>query len=399
MKKISLLFILFLTVFHSFSQTKVTWEPDVYKALEKAKASGKLLFVEAYLPTCPACQAVEPNFSNAEVAAKYNENFVNFKMDVSKNDGPRKFLDERGIRLPSFPQFLFFDGEGNLAHQGEVSPTVASINGVADDAKTPENRSSNYKKRFENGERSINFLVKYGVYTRLMTDTLNNHLVADALYEVFPKEEIGTEMSWAVTKKVVACIDNGFFKYWIDNIPKAAELEKKAGHGGQEMNTLGGIVQSSLFSKESRSYNTEKVNLMRGYMKKIGAGEYADAYLWEYESLAKIREGKKEEALEIGKRTSQKFAQNGASQIFIAKVFTDNYPDKSYVPVALEWLKLAKPLLKENNHLAEYHFELARLNQKQDNAAEAKKNATEAVRLAKLAKSDTKKFEVLLKEL
>jgi hypothetical protein len=320
-------------------------------------------------------------------------------MDVSKNDGPRKFLDERGIRLPSFPHFLFFDGDGNLAHQGEVSPTVASINGVADDAKTPENRSSNYKKRFENGERSINFLVKYGVYTRLMTDTLNNHLVADALYEVFPKEEIGTEMSWAVTKKVVACIDNGFFKYWIDNIPKAAELEKKAGHGGQEMNTLGGIVQSSLFSKEPRSYNSDKINLMRGYMKKIGAGEYADAYLWEYESLAKIREGKKEEALEIGKRTSQKFAQNGASQIFIAKVFTDNYPDKSYVPVALEWLKLAKPLLKENNHLAEYHFELARLNQKQDNAAEAKKNATEALRLAKLAKSDTKKFEVLLNEL
>jgi thioredoxin-related protein len=399
MKKISLLFILFLTVFHSFSQTKVTWEPDVYKALEKAKASGKLLFVEAYLPTCPACQAVEPNFSNAEVAAKYNDNFVNFKMDVSKNDGPRKFLDERGIRLPSFPHFLFFDGDGNLAHQGEVSPTVASINGVADDAKTPENRSSNYKKRFENGERSINFLVKYGVYTRLMTDTLNNHLVADALYEVFPKEEIGTEMSWAVTKKVVACIDNGFFKYWIDNIPKAAELEKKAGHGGQEMNTLGGIVQSSLFSKEPRSYNSDKINLMRGYMKKIGAGEYADAYLWEYESLAKIREGKKEEALEIGKRTSQKFAQNGASQIFIAKVFTDNYPDKSYVPVALEWLKLAKPLLKENNHVAEYHFELARLNQKQDNAAEAKKNATEALRLAKLAKSDTKKFEALLKEL
>jgi thiol-disulfide isomerase/thioredoxin len=396
MKKNLLLLFLFLSAFYSFSQTKVNWEQDVNKALATAKATGKFLFVEVYLPTCPACQAVEPNFSHPEVAAKYNASFINYKMDVSNPNGPRKFLEDRGIRLPSYPQFLFFDGDGNLVHQGEVSPTVSSINGVADDALKPENRSSNFNARFANGERDMNFLVRYGVFTKMTGDTLNNHRVADVLFEGFPKDQLGSETSWAITKKVVSCVDNGFFKYWIANIPLAAEFEKKAGHAGQEINSLGGIVQSSLFSNEPRGYTSEKLNLMRGYMLKVGAGEYADVYLWEYDSLAKIREGQKEEALEIGKRTSKKFEQNGASQIFITKVFTDNYPDNSYLPAALEWLKIAKPQLKENNHLAEYHYELARINLKQENAAQAKINAVEALKYAKLAKTDTKKFDALL---
>lgn len=378
----------------SLSGQGVKWQPDISQALAKAKEEGKLLFVEAYLPTCPACQAVEPNFLKAEVATKYNTNFVNYKLNLSI-EGARKFLDERKITMPSFPQFLFFDGDGKLVHQGEVSPSPASINAVADDAINPNQWSSNFANRFNRGDRDFGFLVKYGVYSRLTMDTLGNQKAADALFEIFPKEDLGTETSWAATKKVVTSVDNGFFKYWIEHIPAAAAYEKKGGHAGQEMNTLGGIVQSTLFSKEPRSYNTPKLTLMRTYMDKIGATQYADSYLWEHEVNAKIREGKKEEGLVIGKNMAQKFGGNGASLIFITKVFNDNFPDNSYLPLAQEWLKKSKPQLKENNHLAEYFYEAARVDLKLNDKIKAKTNIQEAIKYAKLAKADTKKFEAL----
>ena len=399
MKKISLSFLFTFISVCLFAQNGVKWEPDVNRALEKAKAEGKLLFVEAYLPTCPACQAVDPVFQNGAVAEAFNADFVNFKMDVTKLDGPRKFLDERGIRLPSFPQFLFFNGKGEIVHQGEVSPNPESLINVANDAKAPENWSSNYQKRFESGERDLGFLVKYGVYTRLLMDTTANHRVADATFEVFPKDELNNLNSWIITQKIVTSIDNGFFLYWIDHIPRAAELSRQSGHGGQEINILGGIVQSTLFSKEPRGYSTEKLGLMRSYMEKIGAGMYTDIYLWEYEALAKIRENKKEEALKIGKKIIDQYSTNGALQVYVAKVMNDNYPDNSYIPTVEDWLKNIKPNLKENNHLAEFYYELSRINFKSNQKDLALNNAREALKYARLAEVNTRKFDDLVRAL
>lgn len=380
------------------AQEKVQWEPDIKRALEKAKTSGRLLFVEAYLPTCPACQAMEPNFSDKEVAAKFNAGFVNYKMDLSM-PGARKFLDDRKIEVPSFPQFLFFDGDGRLMHHGDAHPTPASVLEVAADALDPAKWSSKYQSRFDQGYRDFTFLVKFGAYTRLTMDTLYNQKAVDALYEIFRKEDLGSSLSWSVTKKVVTNIDNGFFRYWIDHIPQAGEWEKAGGHSGYEMTVLGLIVQRAVLSSPAgKKYSVEKVDLLKSYMEKVGAGQYADMLLWEHRMLANLREGKPAEALATGKKGAGIFRQNGPSLIYMTHVFNDHFPDNSYIAPASEWLKTARPLLKENSYLAEYHYELSRLSRRAGDATGAEKNAAEALRLARLAKADTQKFEALVSE-
>lgn len=372
----------------------VTWVPDITEALAKAKATGKLLFVECYSPTCPICQSIEPHFSTPEVAGRYNTDFVNYKLDVGVAEQV-KFLNDRNIWLPSFPQFLFFDGDGKLVHQGEVTATTESILGVADDAMSPEKRTGNYKSRFEKGERDFDFLVKYGVYTRLIKDTTENRKVGDALFEVFPKNEINSETSWAATKKVVTSVDNGFFKHWINQMPRAAEFEKKAGHAGQEMHSLGTIVQTSI-AKDARSYSTRQLAQIKDYIRKVGGGEYADTYVWEYEVLANLREGKAQAALSIGKNMAAKFAGSGASLVYITKVFNDKFPGNDFLPAAREWMNTAAPQLAEPNQKAEYHYELARMNLKGGDKAAAAVNAREAMKLAETAGTDLKKFNELL---
>ncbi|MBX2953754.1 MAG: DUF255 domain-containing protein [Leadbetterella sp.] len=377
------------------AQDKVQWEPDIQQALDKAKATGKVLFVEAYLPTCPACQAMEPNFSDPQVAARFNTGFVNYKMDLSV-EGARKFLDDRRVEIPSFPQFLFFDGEGKLVHHGEAHPTPASVLEVAADALDPEKWSSNYRKRFDEGYRDFTFLVKFGAYTRVSMDTLYNPKVVDALYNSFAPEDRGSSLSWSVTKKVVNDTENGFFRYWIEHIPEAAALEKAGGHAGNEMNTLGLMVQRTVFSPASKQYSLEKVDLLKSYMEKVGAGPYADFVLWEHRMLAQLKVGKKADALATGEKTADIFRNNGASLIYLTHIFNDNFPDNDYVPAATKWLKTARPMLKENAYLAEYHYELGRLNRKSGDTAEATKNATEALRLGRLAGIPTERFEALL---
>lgn len=397
LKKIFLI-IPFIGFLGASAQDKVQWEPDIRQALDKARASGKVLFVEAYLPTCPACQAMEPNFSDPQVAARFNTGFVNYKMDLSV-EGARKFLDDRKINIPSFPQFLFFDGNGKLVHHGEAHPTPASVLDVATEALDPEKWSSNYRKKFDQGYRDFTFLVKFGSYTRVSMDTLYNHKVVNALYESLPAEELGSSLSWSLTKKVVMDTDNGFFRYWIDHIPQAAALEKAGGHAGYEMNALGVIVQGTVFSPASKKHSSlDKVDLLKSYMEKVGAGQYADAILWEHRMLAQLREGQKAEALATGEKTAAIFRDNGPSLIYLTHVFNDNFPDSGYITSATGWLKTARPMLKENAYLAEYHYELSRLNRKAGNTAEAGKNATEALRLGRLAGINTGRFEALINE-
>jgi thioredoxin-related protein len=379
----------------NIDKTKITWNPSIDEALESAKASGKLLFVECYSPTCPVCQSLEPFFKSAEVATKYNSNFINYKLDVGVAEQV-KFLNARQIYLPSFPQFLFFDGDGKLLHQADVSPDVKSLVAAADGALSPESRALNLKTKFEKGNRELDLLVQLSAFARLTRDTLTNLQAAEELFKIYPKDQMASETSWKLTKKCVTDVDNGFAKYWFDHVAQAAAFEKKEGHGGNENNILGGIIQSSLYSPRGRNYNAAKLATIKQYMTKSGAGQYADGVTWEFETAALIKEGKPQAALAIGEKMATKYSQNGQSLIYITQVFNDRYPTADYVAKAKGWLLKAKALLNEDKHLAVLYYESARLNQKAGNKAVAKSEAQQARNFAAKAQLDLSKFTALM---
>lgn len=377
---------------------EVTWQPTIEAAFQQAKAEGKLVFVECYLPTCPVCISMEPFFKEPEVAVKYNTNFVNFKLDCSQKDLV-KFLDEKKIYLPSFPTFLFFDADGNLVHKDEVETSVESFNKVADKALNADERASSFAKRFENGERGVPFLIDYAAYARVVRDTAVNLAVAEALYDVYPKNNMGTEESWKITKKAVTDLDNGFAKYWFSNSAKAAEIEKNEGHAGSEQNILGGIIQASLYSPRGKTYSSSKLQTVKKYMGLVGAAQYADGVTWEYEVNALIREGKAPQTINVGNKMATIYASNGSALTYIVKVFNDAYPDKKYVDAAKMWLNQAKTKISDPKDLAEYHYEAARLHQRNGDKASALADAKLAQSNAVAAKLPLERFSALMNSL
>jgi thiol-disulfide isomerase/thioredoxin len=376
----------------NIDKTQVTWNPSIDDALAQAKASGKLLFVECYSPTCPVCQSMEPFFKKTEVATKYNSSFINYKLDVGNADQV-KFLNDRNIYLPSFPQFLFFDGDGKIVHQAEVTPDIKTIVTAAETALIPDKRAANYKARYDKGDRTLDLLVQLAAYARLTKDTTLAITVADEVFKIY------SETSWKLTKKCVTDMENGFAVHWFNNVATAAAFEKKDGHAGNENNILGGIIQSSLYSQRGQNYGTAKLNLVKKYMNLSGAGQYIENVTWEFDLKALIREGKPEQALAIGERMAAKFGANGQSLVYVARVFNDFYPNKNYAPKATVWLNKAKGLLKEDKFLAEYYFESAKLNQKSGDLAKAKADAQQARNLASKAQVDLTKFSALIEKL
>lgn len=376
-------------------KTQITWNKDINDVLAQAKQSGKMIFVECYSPTCPVCISMEPFFKKPEVATKYNSNFINYKLDVGIAEQV-KFLGDRNIWLPSFPQFLFFDSDGKLVHQADVVADVSSMTKAADMALNTEKRSGSYAERFKKGERSVDFLMNYAAYCRLTKDTLNNTSAADELFKIYPQDQVGTETGWKITKKCVSDLDNGFAKYWFDHVPVAKAFESKDGHDGNENNILGQMVQYSLFSPKAKTFSVAKINLIKSYMGRIGAGQYADVSAWEAELNALIRENKLEAAIGVGDKISKKFLTNGQSLIYITKVFNDLFPNASYAPKAKIWMATAKPLLKGDTLQSQYYYENARFNLKMGDKVAAKADATMARTLAVKSQQDITQINALL---
>jgi len=82
------------------------------QALEEAKASNKLIFMDAYAEWCGPCKYMTANvFTDKEVGEFYNAKFINLKIDMEKGEGPALAAK---YQVRAYPTLFFIDGDGNV---------------------------------------------------------------------------------------------------------------------------------------------------------------------------------------------------------------------------------------------------------------------------------------------
>ena len=112
MKRLLFLSLLVLPVLSNAQvefNTNSSWE-DISK---NAAESGKFIFIDAYTDWCGWCKVMDKNtFSQPEVAARMNESFVNYKIEMEKEDIGKLLAMKYGIR--SFPSFIILNKKGEL---------------------------------------------------------------------------------------------------------------------------------------------------------------------------------------------------------------------------------------------------------------------------------------------
>lgn len=85
-------------------------------ALKLSETTGKPIFIDCYTVWCGPCKMLDARtFSNKEVGDFFNENFINLKVEMEKDeDGPRL---ARTFSVRGYPTLLFVNGEGKLVKQ------------------------------------------------------------------------------------------------------------------------------------------------------------------------------------------------------------------------------------------------------------------------------------------
>lgn len=157
MKRIFLSFILVIMIWPLAAQINFR-EVDFTEALKAAQSENKLVFMDCYTVWCGPCKRLSSEvFSQKKAGDHFNPRFVSLKMDMEKGEGLelRKKYD-----VNAYPTLLVLNDKGELlcryAGYLDVDQLIAFVdNGVKGGGLT------DMQKRYEAGERSIEFICNY----------------------------------------------------------------------------------------------------------------------------------------------------------------------------------------------------------------------------------------------
>lgn len=158
MKKIVLLFVHVLVIVSAFAQTQFQ-ELTLEKALEKAKAENKYVFVDCYTSWCGPCKMMASKILPLKEVGDYlNGKFVCLKIDMEKGEGVEI---GRKYRVDAYPTFLILKADGELLHR-VVGGAVSGEEFVKKvDAAFLENSAFALESEYNAGNRRMDFLLKY----------------------------------------------------------------------------------------------------------------------------------------------------------------------------------------------------------------------------------------------
>lgn len=393
---VTCLFWLFLSSATFAQKGGIVFRPDpIEQVFAAARKAGKPVFVEIYSPTCHVCQSFIPTLNDSRVGKFYNAKFISTKLDLMTKP-TQTWLSARKLYVPSLPLFLYFDPQQNLVHMAMSNNSADEVIRHGTQALDPKLRSQGFRQRFANGDRNPNFLIDYGMFARVTTDTVTNIRVMEEYARQQPANQMANQTNWLVLQKLIMDMDNPLAQNLINNIG-----QYKA-YGANEVRTVAeNILMSTLYSGRGAQFPAAKILQVRNGLTKIGIDPKVAAnrtLLPEVNAYFKARQTNK--AVERMDAQTNNFPLSVAEYLYISRLFNKQSPDASDVPTVTKWINRALALNKATvSEQADLYYELAEAQQRANKKADAQKAAQKALDLAKAAKIDTKRNVQQLAEL
>ena len=140
MKKIMLFVSLSLFFLNCNSTKKVTavngveFTPsdNLTAVLDMAAGKEKLVFVDFYTTWCLPCKLMDEDvFTDKGIGELMNDNFINYKIDAEKGNGPNLALL---YQVNVFPTLLFLDEKGRVLVRKEGAAYQTELRSLAEEA-------------------------------------------------------------------------------------------------------------------------------------------------------------------------------------------------------------------------------------------------------------------------
>ncbi|HRN56331.1 MAG TPA: thioredoxin family protein [Agriterribacter sp.] len=212
------------------AQTNVNTGIQFYKgswkeALKTAGKADKMIFIDVSTDWCAPCKYMEQFiFTKQAVGKKYNEAFLNYKIDAEKGEG----VDiARKYAVSAFPTFLFVNSDGYLIYKFVGQRDEAGFMGLVEEAKKQEADPGNLgimEQAFNEGNRNPLFLRSY--LDRLKETQMNNSEVLDTYFNLLTDEQLRQDSTLLNLAQYISRTQTAFSTYFINHYDQLKAASK-----------------------------------------------------------------------------------------------------------------------------------------------------------------------------
>ncbi|GAB4017698.1 thioredoxin family protein [Spirosoma koreense] len=342
---------------------------------QEARRAGKPVFVEIYSPSCHICQSFVPTLSDSRVGKFYNDKFISTKLDIALRS-TQSFLNERRLLVPSLPLFLYFDPQQNLIHFAMSNNSTDEVIRHGTNALKPQTRSQTMKARYQQGERSTNFLIDYAMFARITNDTSATIAAMNDYAKKTSSTAYTNQTNWLALQKLILDYENPMFQYMLSHL----DTYRKTYGAEPTLKVAENILMSSLFSGRGEQFPIAKILEIRQDLTKIGIEPKVAANRTLLpEVKAYFRAHQTAKAVERMENQVNATQMSVPEYLYIARLFNRNSPDAIASPTVVKWINKALALKPAPKEQADLYREMAEAYRRAGNVAEAQKAAQKAI--------------------
>lgn len=265
MKKTVQIMLILMGLNYAYAQNKeITFEHGTWEeVLAKAKKENKMIFMDAYASWCGPCKwMARTAFKNDTVADFYNAQFINYKLDMEKGQGPEL---AKKYKVSAYPNLLYIDANGELVHRSCGALASQEFIALGKDAKNPEKQFANVQKQYEANKTNSVFLKNY--LQILSSSCLRTEDVSTQYFSTLKEQEMFSKDTWEMIMQYANKMESWEFSFVEKNY-----TDYVSRFGQQEVDGLIGKVYSNemytaLRKKETPRYNDLKVRLQKSEYK------------------------------------------------------------------------------------------------------------------------------------
>jgi thiol-disulfide isomerase/thioredoxin len=185
--------------------------------LELARKENKFILVDAYAEWCGPCKWMVANtFKDPRVGEFFNKNFICYKMDMEKGEGP-EFAKKNQVRF--YPTYLFFDPAGNLVHRSGGAKDGPKFIEDGKDALDPNKQFYGYFVRnYVNNNRTPDFLYNFAFAIKKAGEEPGP--IIEEYLKTQTENDLLSLKNWEFISNMVNSSANSTFEFVLQNLPK-----------------------------------------------------------------------------------------------------------------------------------------------------------------------------------
>lgn len=379
--------ILFITLPHVVNaqeKTGIHFEQKSFKdILKKSAQTNKLIFVDAYTSWCIPCKWMDKNvFVNDTISTFYNANFVNFKQDMEKGEGPDL---RKKYNVSVYPTYLFLSSDGTVLHRSTSKMEVQEFLELGKAVLNPKKTLSVLNSKYELGDRSTELMWDFTIALKQSRDPRVTK-IKDELVASLTDNQLVSELGWSIIEQFPLKEGDRLGKVLIANQPKFEAIGGKS----SVQKVVDQMATSSLYSLSRQ--DPDKFMLKLNELKKSSSDQRSLILI----ELSHYMDHKKaDELLKLMRDARYNyFSKNAADLSFIIrKIAQDNFQDEKVRQEAYEIGKITIGMMPDDYSTQGTFADVCFMMNKK---AEGVQAANKAYELAKLM--DSSKIEKLAKE-